>query len=260
MAFATQPDRTILVVLGNQELASDLAGRHYVHLDGTPEKLHQLAGRLEAAGCPTRTTGSQWLDVARFPDRADTAARPTPEPSAVAVSPDEALRDKLSRVLQDLVATTAAALDVAPRDLGAHVWRPTESDQLERIARLRVGDTPPNRPRLWRHGVGVVGWSWATGEYVYLDLERQELRGIDQAAFRSLPEDLRMGLELAELQRAQLDFRAIWAAPVYRKEAIIAVVSLNLDSNRNGDVEARAVAEIGDALRSATAKIELALP
>ena len=70
MALTTHPDRTVLVVLGDQELPSDLAGRHYVRLSRTsPVPLHDLASRLEQAGCETDTTGSAWLDPARFPDR-----------------------------------------------------------------------------------------------------------------------------------------------------------------------------------------------
>lgn len=70
MALTTHPDRTVLVMLGDQVLPSDLAGRHYIRLSHTsPAPLHDLAGRLEKAGCDTDTTGSAWLDPARFPDR-----------------------------------------------------------------------------------------------------------------------------------------------------------------------------------------------
>jgi hypothetical protein len=70
MALTTHPTRTVLVVLGPQELPSDLAGRHYVRLSHTAvEPLHDLATRLERAGCDTETTGTSWLNAARFPDR-----------------------------------------------------------------------------------------------------------------------------------------------------------------------------------------------
>jgi predicted nucleotide-binding protein len=70
MALTTHPDRTVLVVLGDQELPSDLAGRHYVRLSHTSSgPLHDLAGRLEQAKCEIDTTGSAWLNPARFPDR-----------------------------------------------------------------------------------------------------------------------------------------------------------------------------------------------
>ncbi len=72
MALTTHPDRTVLVMLGDQVLPSDLAGRHYIRLSHTsPAPLHDLASRLAKAGCDTDTTGSAWLDPARFPDRDD---------------------------------------------------------------------------------------------------------------------------------------------------------------------------------------------
>jgi predicted nucleotide-binding protein len=68
MALATHPERTVLAVLGDQELPSDLAGRHYVQL-GSPQALRDLGQRLEVAGCPVDLSGSDWLDTTRFPDR-----------------------------------------------------------------------------------------------------------------------------------------------------------------------------------------------
>jgi hypothetical protein len=75
MAFATHSDRTVLVVLGDQELPSDLAGRHFVRL-GDVRALRELAQRLESAGCPVDITGDEWLDETRFPDRNGVAAAP----------------------------------------------------------------------------------------------------------------------------------------------------------------------------------------
>jgi predicted nucleotide-binding protein len=70
MALITHPTRTIIAVVGNQELPSDLAGRHYVRLSHTAvEPLHDLAGRLHDAGCDIDLTGSDWLHPSRFPDR-----------------------------------------------------------------------------------------------------------------------------------------------------------------------------------------------
>jgi predicted nucleotide-binding protein len=76
MALVTHPDRTILVTLGPCELPSDLAGRSYIRLDGTPGPLSDLANRLRSAGCKTDQTGTRWLDPARFPNRDHTPASP----------------------------------------------------------------------------------------------------------------------------------------------------------------------------------------
>jgi hypothetical protein len=78
MVLITHPGRTVLVVLGPQELPSDLAGRHYIRLDGTPESLNDMASRLQSAGCEIDQTGTRWLDPARFPDRDHIPANPPP--------------------------------------------------------------------------------------------------------------------------------------------------------------------------------------
>jgi predicted nucleotide-binding protein len=78
MALVAHPKRTILAVLGPQELPSDLAGRHYVRLNHTaPEPLHALATRLRDAGCDLDLNGTDWLNPARFPDRDNVAQYPT---------------------------------------------------------------------------------------------------------------------------------------------------------------------------------------
>jgi len=86
MALITHPTRTIIAVLGAQELPSDLAGRHYVRLSHTDvEPLNDLAGRLSDAGCDVDLSGSDWLNPVRFPDRDSTApasAEPAGEPHA----------------------------------------------------------------------------------------------------------------------------------------------------------------------------------
>jgi WD40 repeat protein len=70
MALITHPHRTVLAVLGNQELPSDLAGRHYIRLSHTnPAPLHDLATRLHHAGCDTDLSGADWLRPSRFPNR-----------------------------------------------------------------------------------------------------------------------------------------------------------------------------------------------
>lgn len=82
MALVTHPRRTIFVILGPQELPSDLAGRYYIKLDGTPGPLNELAGRLADAGCAVDRTGTRWLDPGIFPNRSQiTVSLPAyPEP------------------------------------------------------------------------------------------------------------------------------------------------------------------------------------
>jgi predicted nucleotide-binding protein len=76
MALVTHPQRTVLVVLGDQELPSDLAGRHYIRLNNTAGPIYELASRLADAGCDVNRTGTQWLDPANFPNRDNLAVTP----------------------------------------------------------------------------------------------------------------------------------------------------------------------------------------
>jgi CAP12/Pycsar effector protein, TIR domain/TIR domain len=76
MAFATHPRETILLVLGDQDLPSDLAGRHFIRLDGTPASLKYLFDRLKTAGCAVEESSTDWLDPNRFPRRDNVPARP----------------------------------------------------------------------------------------------------------------------------------------------------------------------------------------
>jgi predicted nucleotide-binding protein len=95
MALIAHPTRTIIAVLGDQELPSDLAGRHYVRLTHTSvQPLHDLAGRLRDAGCDIDLTGSDWLIPSHFPQRrlpADgnpPATQPPPEAHIPSSAPD----------------------------------------------------------------------------------------------------------------------------------------------------------------------------
>jgi predicted nucleotide-binding protein len=75
MALATHPRETILLVLGHQELPSDLSGRHFIRLDGTVIPIKNLGDRLKTAGCAVELDGNDWLNPARFPNRDSIQAR-----------------------------------------------------------------------------------------------------------------------------------------------------------------------------------------
>jgi hypothetical protein len=65
-AFASHPDSTILVQLGEVRPFTDTAGLHVVHLTNAPESRRDIASRLETAGCAIDTSGTDWLSAGDF--------------------------------------------------------------------------------------------------------------------------------------------------------------------------------------------------
>jgi predicted nucleotide-binding protein len=78
MALGKCEDRTILVEVGTLRPISNLAGRYVIRWDGSIEKRKELAGRLEAAGCPVDTSGTDWLTQPYF----DVESEPSIPPSS----------------------------------------------------------------------------------------------------------------------------------------------------------------------------------
>ncbi|MFT3785819.1 MAG: nucleotide-binding protein [Tepidisphaeraceae bacterium] len=68
MAFASHPDRTVLLQIGNVRPFSDTAGRHILHMRNTSEKRLEFATKLENAGCSVDRTGTDWLSAGDFTD------------------------------------------------------------------------------------------------------------------------------------------------------------------------------------------------
>jgi predicted nucleotide-binding protein len=66
MALGRNPDRTILVEIVSSRPFSDIAGRHVVRLDNSPERRHALLDRLRTAGCAVSTSGTDWLGEGDF--------------------------------------------------------------------------------------------------------------------------------------------------------------------------------------------------
>jgi predicted nucleotide-binding protein len=127
MALITHPTRTVIVLLGNQELPSDLAGRHHIRLSRTAvEPLHDLAGRLRAAGCDTDTTGTAWLDPARFPDRNAVKAPPDDHRPTVSTEsagePRDHAREEAQRAKEDSDARqVTVVIETAPSVNSTHL-------------------------------------------------------------------------------------------------------------------------------------------
>jgi predicted nucleotide-binding protein len=60
MAMGRNPERTILVELGALRPFSDIAGRHTVRLGNDSKARHELAQRLQTAGCAVDLSGRDW--------------------------------------------------------------------------------------------------------------------------------------------------------------------------------------------------------
>lgn len=60
MAMGRDPERTVLVEMGQLRPFSDVGGRHVLRMDGSSQKRQDLAKRLESAGCPVDLAGTDW--------------------------------------------------------------------------------------------------------------------------------------------------------------------------------------------------------
>jgi predicted nucleotide-binding protein len=60
MAMGRDPDRTVIVEVGDLRPFSDIAGRYTIKLDNGFATRHELAQRLETAGCAVDLTGRDW--------------------------------------------------------------------------------------------------------------------------------------------------------------------------------------------------------
>lgn len=66
MAMGRDPDRTVMVEVGQVRPFSDVAGRHLIRLTNTTASRQQLAHRLQNAGCEVDLTGTDWHHVGDF--------------------------------------------------------------------------------------------------------------------------------------------------------------------------------------------------
>jgi predicted nucleotide-binding protein len=67
MAMGHSEDRTVLVEVGNLRPFSDIAGRHTVRLDNSPEKRKELVDCLKAVKCAVDVEGkTDWLTTGDF--------------------------------------------------------------------------------------------------------------------------------------------------------------------------------------------------
>jgi len=66
MAMGRDPNRTILVQLGDLRPFSDVSGLHIIHLSNSTEKRQEFAQRLELAECQVDLSGTDWHTEGNF--------------------------------------------------------------------------------------------------------------------------------------------------------------------------------------------------
>ena len=85
MAFGRHPSQTILVQVGTIRPFSDIAGRHVVRLINAAQQRHELANRLQVAGCEVDLSGQDWYSAGNFDVE---EGKSTQEPSLEKVQPE----------------------------------------------------------------------------------------------------------------------------------------------------------------------------
>ena len=66
MALGLFPERTVIVELGQLRPVSDIGGRHIIKMNDSAEKRHELAQRLQTAGCQVNFSGTDWYKAGSF--------------------------------------------------------------------------------------------------------------------------------------------------------------------------------------------------
>ncbi len=127
LAFGRHPDRTILLELGDLRPLSDLDGRHAIRLNGTPAPLHELARRLQTAGCAVELDTSPWsyperyshLDPANLPVSADETVGSAFRQQVAAALEAEQIPEKRTK----LETFGKATLEISAQTLGRIVLK-----------------------------------------------------------------------------------------------------------------------------------------
>ena len=104
MAMERDQDRTVLVELGSLRPFSDIAGRHTIRLNNSVQQRHQLAKRLQSAGCPVNLEGIDWHTDGDF----EAAVGATVSASDEALKLSDDAKDLLMEAAKDSSGTILA--------------------------------------------------------------------------------------------------------------------------------------------------------
>ena len=153
MAMAGSQDRTILVELGTLRPFSDIAGRHTMRLDNSPQRRQDLAKRLQNAGCPVNLNGTDWYSTGDFEATVEQLIQVSSDSAPIVEQQSpvtdlllseeakelliEAVKDKSGMIL--VIRTTAGvAIKTNGKGFGEMGNRRSEAKWLAAIEELRI--------------------------------------------------------------------------------------------------------------------------
>lgn len=180
---------------------------------------------------------------------------------AESIAPLHTFERILLRVLPEIAQLTGARID----EIGLHVWlcQPLgatgSTSTLARVARVRLSDATPSRPRPWRRGEGVVGQCWEKQTDVAIDLTDPRYRVATDEEWQRLPPETTLGLTLREFLETTRHFKAICASPVVPGYDAVGCVSLNFDRECEADFHRLWSNDVKRVLRRAAEDVALVL-
>ncbi len=132
MAMGHNPDRTILIELGELRPFSDVAGRHAIRLNNSAERRHELAQRLKTAGCSVEDGGTDWLKVGDFNIEVLHQTEEITGPAVEALAKE--IAETLATIEQPRERWTFGQVHVRKFNDDVRIW--TEADESSQIKTL----------------------------------------------------------------------------------------------------------------------------
>ena len=177
------------------------------------------------------------------------------------VAPLHSFERILLRVLPEIAQLTGVRID----GIGLHVWlcQPLGAtglaSALTRVARVRLSDATPSRPRPWRRGEGVVGRCWEQQTDFAIDLTDARYRVATDEEWQKLPAEVTLNLSLREFLETTRHFKAICASPIVPGQVAVGCVSLNFDRECEADFQQLWSTDVKRLLRRAAEDVALVL-
>jgi hypothetical protein len=137
MAFGRHPSQTILVQVGTIRPFSDIAGRHVVRLSNAAQQRHELANRLQVAGCKVDQSGQDWLRAGGFdPEEVESAHSPSLKRAQPKREDNAGLDSDAVRILISIAHRDRAGADQIGKELSLNKIRLIHFLDMLRSARL----------------------------------------------------------------------------------------------------------------------------